>query len=127
MERMTAIVPDCEYQAIQQFISDSGWDYQQVMNRVAEVADELIGDENESCLLLDESGFRKKGTKSVGVARQWLGNIGKVDSGQVVFLLLYAKEPARHWLTGPFISPKNGLMIKDDALMQRYPWMIELF
>jgi hypothetical protein len=32
MERMTAIVPDSEYQTIQQFISDSGWDHQQVMN-----------------------------------------------------------------------------------------------
>jgi SRSO17 transposase len=83
MEQMSFVVPDSNYQAIQQFITDSGWDYKPVMNRVAQIADELIGDETESCLIVDESGFRKKGKLSVGVARQWLGNIGKVDNGQV--------------------------------------------
>ena len=43
----------------------------------------VIGDGREACLLLDESGFAKQGQKSVGVARQWLGRLGKVDNGQV--------------------------------------------
>jgi SRSO17 transposase len=34
-------------------------------------------------LILDESGHRKRGKKSVGVSRQYLGSIGKVDNGQV--------------------------------------------
>ena len=34
-------------------------------------------------LLTDESSHLKKGTKSVGVARQYCGTIGKVDNGQV--------------------------------------------
>jgi len=34
-------------------------------------------------LLLDESGFEKKGEHSVGVARQWNGRLGKVDNCQV--------------------------------------------
>ena len=38
---------------------------------------------DESCLLLDESGFEKKGEHSVGVARQWNGRLGKVDNCQV--------------------------------------------
>jgi len=50
------------------------------MARVAENVNELIGSDESTCLIIDESGFRKKGKKSVGVARQWLGNIGKVDN-----------------------------------------------
>ena len=83
MEQISLAVPDSDHQAIQQFITDTGWDAQSVMDRVAENVNELLGDPKESCLIIDESGFRKKGSKSVGVARQWLGNIGKVDNCQI--------------------------------------------
>jgi SRSO17 transposase len=42
-----------------------------------------LGDSRQACLLIDESGFEKQGYRSVGVARQWLGRLGKVDNGQV--------------------------------------------
>jgi len=50
---------------------------------VARDADELFGDEIEAGLFLDESGFLKKGTSSVGVQRQWSGRAGKVETCQV--------------------------------------------
>ena len=53
------------------------------MDRVAQQVDDQIGDPNEAALIIDESGIPKKGDKSVGVARQWLGSVGKVDNGQV--------------------------------------------
>lgn len=121
MERMAAIVPDSEYQAIQQFISDSGWDHQQVMTRVAEVADELIGDEFDSCLLLDESGFRKKGTKSVGVARQWLGNIGKVDNGQVGVFAALCKGTCATLVNGRLYLPKEWTESKGRCVDAKIP------
>jgi SRSO17 transposase len=83
MERMVEVVPESDHQAIHQFVSNSRWDTQAVLDRVSSNVDELIGDPKEACLLLDESGFVKKGKKSVGVARQWLGCVGKVDNGQV--------------------------------------------
>lgn len=89
MERMVEVVPESDHQAIQQFISDSRWDARTVMDQVAQDADELIGDEKNAFLLIDETCFAKKGKKSVGVARQWLGRFGKVDNGQVaVFVAL---------------------------------------
>jgi SRSO17 transposase len=42
-----------------------------------------LGGTADSCLLIDESGFAKKGTHSVGVKRQWCGRQGKVDNCQV--------------------------------------------
>lgn len=83
MERMEEVVAGSEYESLQQFISDSPWSSESVMDRVAVNANTLIGNPTEACLLIDESGFAKKGKKSVGVSRQWLGRFGKVDNGQV--------------------------------------------
>lgn len=69
-------------QALQYMLTESHWDSQAVMDQVAQEANHLLGGD-ESCLLLDESGFEKKGEHSVGVARQWNGRLGKVDNCQV--------------------------------------------
>ncbi len=53
------------------------------MDQVARQVDALLGGDQDSCLLLDETCFAKKGTKSVGVARQWFGLEGKTDNCQV--------------------------------------------
>jgi SRSO17 transposase len=53
------------------------------MDQVAQETNQRIGDPLKACLLIDESGFAKQGRKSAGVARQWLGRLGKVDNGQV--------------------------------------------
>ena len=41
-------------------------------------------------IVFDPSGFAKKGDTSVGVQRQWLGRLGKVDNGQVGVYMAYA-------------------------------------
>jgi SRSO17 transposase len=53
------------------------------MDHVAQDANTLIGDAQGTALIIDESGTVKKEKNSVGVARQWIGNIGKVENGQV--------------------------------------------
>jgi len=82
MERMEEYVADYDYQAQQQFLSDSPWAHRPLMERVAKEVDALVGGA-DSMLLVDESGFAKKGNQSVGVARQWNGRLGKVDNSQV--------------------------------------------
>jgi len=83
MFQMTQSVPDADHDSLQNFISDSKWSARAVMDRVAQQVNEKIGHPQEAALILDESGITKKGDKSVGVARQWLGSVGKVDNGQV--------------------------------------------
>lgn len=93
LERMEEVVPDCDYQALHHFLSHSEWDAHGVLDQVATRADRHLGGSVDSCLLLDESAFAKKGTKSVGVARQWSGRLGKVDNCQVgVFACLAQGE-----------------------------------
>ena len=84
MERMCEMVKDSEYYAIQHFISDSPWDHQSVMDTAAVQAGKSLQSTGKKiALLVDESGHAKKGTKSVGVCRQYSGTLGKVDNCQV--------------------------------------------
>jgi SRSO17 transposase len=82
IERMTEVVAETEYQSLQHFTSHSPWDPQPVMDQVALDADHALGGTADSALVLDESSNPKKGKKSVGVARQWCGRLGKVDNCQ---------------------------------------------
>ena len=83
MDRMAEVVPDSKSRNLQQFLTHSKWKHREVIDHVAHDADKFLGDSRQACLLIDESGFGKQGRRSVGVARQWLGRLGKVDNGQV--------------------------------------------
>lgn len=83
MEQMSEVVKDADYHQIQHFISESPWDARSVMDSVATDTDKLFNDFDEVYLLIDESTHIKKGAKSVGVARQYSGQLGKVDNCQV--------------------------------------------
>lgn len=83
MERMEEVVVDANEQSLQHFISNSNWNTGEVIEQVDKEADGLIGDEKDACLIVDDSGIPKKGKKSVGVARQYCGELGKVENCQV--------------------------------------------
>jgi SRSO17 transposase len=82
MERMEEHVVGADDQALQYMLTEAQWGSRAVMDQVAQEANQLLGGD-ECCLLVDESGFEKKGKHSVGVARQWNGRRGKVDNCQV--------------------------------------------
>ena len=80
---MAEVVPDSKSRNLQQFLTHSKWSADDVIDQVAREADGFLGSKMRAGLLIDESGFAKQGKMSVGVARQWLGRLGKVDNGQV--------------------------------------------
>ena len=90
VERMNERLPDSSYDALHHFISVSDWDGQAVMDEVARRVAATLGEvAGEQGLLLDECGWEKAGTKSVGVGRQYIGQVGKISNGQVgVFAVL---------------------------------------
>lgn len=93
MERMAEVVPDSDEQSLQHFLSNSNWDERAVLDQVALEVDQQLGGDEDSALLLDESGLTKKGRCSVGVARQYNGRLGKQDNCQVgVFAALNCKD-----------------------------------
>lgn len=77
-------------QRLQQAITGSAWADEAVRRRVARHLDrELPGVEG---LIVDDTGVPKKGTHSVGVARQYSGTLGRTDNCQVVVSLHVAGE-----------------------------------
>jgi SRSO17 transposase len=112
MERMEEVVPDCDYQSLQHFLSDSAWDARAVLDQVAVEADRHLGGSADSCLLIDESCFQKKGEKSVGVARQWCGRLGKVDNCQVAVFAALAQGSSSTLIDTRLYLPKEWT---DDA------------
>jgi len=77
-----AYLHDQKRQGIQKFIGHVPWDHQPLFATLADPVGEQLG-EPDAVIVFDPSGFAKKGVKSVGVARQWCGRLGKVDNCQV--------------------------------------------
>lgn len=82
MERMAERIPDSDDQSLQHFLSNSPWDERPVVDQVSQDANTLFKNHSDTGLYINETGFVKKGTKSVGVHRQWIGQLGKVDNSQ---------------------------------------------
>ena len=92
---MAAVVEDGCEQPFQHFISNAPWRHEPVIEQIGRDADRLLGGKPGSALIIDESSFVKQGGRSVGVARQWCGRLGKIDNCQVaVFAVL--TDGARH-------------------------------
>jgi SRSO17 transposase len=77
-------------QALQQFINQSPWDEQAVLDGLQTWLGRRFG--TEGYLILDDTGFPKQGQHSVGVARQYTGTLGKVASCQVAVTLQLATD-----------------------------------
>lgn len=67
--------------AVQQFLGEGAWDDEALLNRREKLVAEDIG-EADGVMIVDGSGFPKKGDYSVGVSRQYCGAVGKIANCQ---------------------------------------------
>src|SRR5215212_4828295 len=83
-----------EAQSLQWFLSESGWDPEEVNVRRLELLFEgsASAPDEEGVLIIDEHGDRKWGRHTAHVGRQWLANIGKTEDGVVSVTSLFADE-----------------------------------
>jgi len=82
---------DLDRNGLQHFVGSSTWDHQPLLGELARQVGADLGDP-DGVIVFDPSGFAKKGDASVGVQRQWLGRLGKVDNGQVGVFMAYASH-----------------------------------
>jgi SRSO17 transposase len=75
-------------QALQQFVNQSQWDEQAVLHTYRRLLAASLADP-AGVIVIDDTGFAKKGRHSVGVARQYSGTLGKTDNCQVAVSLHY--------------------------------------
>lgn len=74
---------------MQYLLGRARWDADQVQMRLAEYVKEQLADP-DAVLVLDETGFVKKGDHSAGVQRQYSGTAGRIENSQVGVFLCYA-------------------------------------
>jgi SRSO17 transposase len=90
LERKTgeaiAYLHDQERQGLQKFLGHVPWDHRPLLATLVRQVGEDLG-ESDAVLVFDPSAFPKKGTKSVGVARQWCGRLGKLENCPVGIVL----------------------------------------
>jgi DDE superfamily endonuclease len=81
-------------QTLQWFLSESDWDERQVQTERVQLLreDSMTTPTAQGVLVIDETGDRKDGDKTAHVARQYLGNRGKIDNGVVSVTSLWANE-----------------------------------
>jgi SRSO17 transposase len=92
IERMSERIKGSKYDQLHHFISESPWAHEPVLAAVGKDISNLFSRRSELVgLIIDESGHRKSGDKSVGVGRQYLGSIGKTDNGQVAVFVALAQ------------------------------------
>ncbi|MBP2295570.1 SRSO17 transposase [Azospirillum rugosum] len=75
--------------AMQDFLARTRWDADAVRDDLQTYVIEHLSDD-EAVLVLDETGFVKRGTCSVGVQRQYSGTAGRIENCQVGVFLGYA-------------------------------------
>ncbi|MGH3592540.1 MAG: IS701 family transposase [Pseudonocardiaceae bacterium] len=86
-------VGESEPAAMQRLLNLSPWDADALLTLNREYAMEHLADPG-GILIADPTGFPKKGTKSVGVQRQYSGTLGRIDNCQIGTFLAYV-NPAR--------------------------------
>src|SRR5438876_7371489 len=74
--------------SLQTFIAQARWEDQSILEQLQHQVSQRLGT-TDGALIVDETGFAKKGTKSVGVQRQYSGTLGRVDNCQIGMLLGY--------------------------------------
>ena len=71
---------EADYQSLQQFLADSPWDPQRLIQAVVEHTAPAL---NVQAWVLDDTGFPKDGKHSPGVKRQYSGTLGKIGNCQI--------------------------------------------
>jgi SRSO17 transposase len=97
---------DRERQGLQKFIGQAPWDHKPLIGELARQVGQRLG-EPDGVLVFDPSAFVKQGKKSVGVARQWCGRLGKVENCQVGVFLGYVSHTGHALVDSRLYLPKE--------------------
>jgi SRSO17 transposase len=110
-------IPD----GVQHLLARADWDADAVRDDLLGYAREHLG-HPDGVLVVDETGFLKKGAKSVGVARQYSGTAGRIENCQIGVLLGYATKKGRAPLDRALYLPKEWA---GDADRREEAWVPE--
>lgn len=93
-------------QGVQRLLNAAAWDVEAVRDDLRRYVVDQLGT-SAGVLVIDETGFLKKGTKSVGVKPQYSGTAGQVANCQVGVFLAYTSERGRAFIDRELYLPEE--------------------
>ncbi len=111
---------DATPDGVQDFLSRAHWDADAVRDDLQAYVTEHLGNEG-AVLVLDETGFLKKGKKSAGVQRQYTGTAGRIENSQIGVFLGYASRHGHALLDRALYLPKEWTEDADQRREARVP------
>jgi SRSO17 transposase len=103
--------------SLQHFIGQSPWEREWLLEKQQALVVATLG-EADGVVLVDESGLPKQGDRSVGVASQYCGSLGKVANAQVGVYLGYASRKGHSFLDGRLFLPEQWFAAEHQELRQ---------
>jgi SRSO17 transposase len=101
-----AYLHDQRRRGLQKFVGEASWDHAPLLDTLVRQVGEDLG-EPDAVIVFDPSAFPKKGTRSVGVARQWCGRLGKVENCQVGVFMAYVARKGHALIHTRLYLPKE--------------------
>lgn len=101
-EQAGDLTPD----GVQRLLATYDWDADLVRDDLRGYVVEHLG-HPQGVLVIDETGFIKKGTKSVGVKRQYSGTAGRIENCQIGVFLVYASPKGKAFLDRELYLPQE--------------------
>src|SRR5687768_10315656 len=105
--QMAEAIGERDPQGVQRLLNTAKWDADEVRDDLREYVLEHLADEASGVLIVDETGFLKKGEKSVGVARQYTGTAGDTVNCQVGVFLAYSSEKGAAFVDRALYLPRE--------------------
>ncbi|WP_443093789.1 IS701 family transposase [Nocardia uniformis] len=119
-EAAGAVSPD----GCQHFLNRARWSADAVRDQVRSYVAESLASP-DGVLVIDETGFVKKGLRSAGVQRQYSGTAGRVENCQLGVFLAYAGRSGRALIDRELYLPESWIADRDrcaDAGIPEYRW-----
>lgn len=92
--------------ATQHLLGRAVWGADEVRNDLRDYVVKRLGDE-DGVLVIDETGFLKRGTKSAGVQRQYSRTAGRIENCQIGIFLAYVSREGRTFLDRELYLPQS--------------------
>ena len=108
-------IGDHDPQGVQRLLNAACWDADEIRDDLRDYVVTHLGDETSGILIVDETGFLKKGTKSCGVAPQYTGTAGRTVNAHT------------HRVPGVFLAYacQRGAAFIDRALYLPQEWIAD--
>ncbi|SFJ15014.1 IS701 family transposase, partial [Planctomicrobium piriforme] len=120
VENMAEAAEGGVVRTLQKFIAQGVWKDAAVLSELRMHVVELLGDD-DAVMILDETGFPKKGVKSVGVARQYSGTLGRIDNCQIGVFLNYCSRHGHTLLDRRLFLPESWTQDRDRCAAAGVP------